>query len=147
MPIYNWFQINTTGNLTWLRKEPRSKVEKSHELNLRWEELYDEFIDTFGLAREFIKLIKLKQKYIKQLSDFCIFGDRFKLTLAELTKAEIDELMLGVEEISDFDTIIMIEQSLGFKIDTRKTTVYEYYHYLNHLSKENKKKQRSVKNG
>jgi len=82
---------------------------------------------------------------VKQISKYCETGDRYQLTLSERTKIDMDELMFGVEEVSEYDSLIMIEQSLGFKINSRKMTVFEYYNYLEYLKKQAEQKQSNSK--
>lgn len=139
MPIYNWFKINATGNLTWLRHKPLREFEHSEFLEELWFRVYDNFIDTFGITEEFEQLLKLKHRQIQQLSDYVIKDDKFKLTEADITEAEIEQIMLSNPDIDDAETMVMIEQQLGFKINPHEVSVLEYYNYLKFIGKQLKK--------
>lgn len=144
MPVYNWFKIHATGNLTFLRVEPLREFEHSDYFNGIWHSLYDEFLDKYGLSDEFQQLMKLKKRHTNELLDYIINGDNFKLTEAELTEVEISEIMNQQNPLEDDETIIMIEESLGFKIDTKAISVVDYYNYLKFIGNKAKKQ---AKNG
>lgn len=139
MPVYNWFKIHSTGNLTFLRVDPLRDFEHSDYLNSIWHDLYDEFLDKYGLSDEFVQLMKLKKRHTIELLDYVINGDNFKLTEADITEAEMQEIMNQQNPLEDDETIIMIESSLGFKVNPKEISVVEYYNYLDFIGKKQKK--------
>lgn len=138
MPLHNWFEINRTGNLTYLRKKPKAKEEYNAYLQGIWDRMYDQIIEEFGLSDEFKQMLKLRQRRIRHLSNYVIFEDSSELTEAELIEIELNELVGEVGDVSDYDSIIMMERVMGIKINVREFTVYEYHSYLVNLSKNGK---------
>lgn len=135
MPLYNWFKIQDTNNLTYLRKEPKNEVEFTPTLKYYLTKLQDEYYERFGLGEEFVKLLNLKRQYIITLCDYIILDNKFKLTEAELILSDINFLMNEKKPISNEETVIRIEEMLGFKINTKEITVLEYYSYIQYLRK------------
>lgn len=143
MPVFNWFKIHQTNNLTYLRRTPLKEFEENPHLRKIWFKLNDEFLQRFGLTEDFKKLIRLKKQRISQLMDYVLKDEPFKLTEAELTTVEINELIGNGDGVTDEETIFIIEEQLGFKMDVKKLTVVEYYNYLEFINK----KLKGVKNG
>ena len=127
-----------TGNLTHLRRTSTNEYERTPKLEEIWNELYNQFIERYGLGEKFQDLIRLKQQWITQLADYIIQEDRSMLTEAEMTTADIEELMKDGEGISHDDSIILMEQNLGFKLNTKKLSVVDYYNYVDYFTKLSK---------
>lgn len=136
MPVWNWFKLHKTNNFTYLRKKPTLNIEFSKGLANIWDDLNDQFMSRYGMTEEFKQLLRLKKQRINQLSDYVIQNDYFKLTEADLTTVEIDQIMQKGEDITNEETIILIEQQMGFKINPMEITVTEYYDYLNFINKK-----------
>ena len=60
MPIWNWNEIFSTGDLKYIFKECSGRVSKS--IGDHWDNIQDEYIAEFGLDENFKKELKLLKK-------------------------------------------------------------------------------------
>ena len=138
LPIYNWWKIAETGNLIYLHRLEDYDGKKDYSLINLWNKLQNEYLDEFGITRDFEAVLTLKKRWINVKSNFLLTGDRFLLN-------EIDEIEIDIKDTIDTkiavdkdDTVIMLEQKLSRELDPMKISVKKYYKYINHFSKQKK---------
>ena len=136
LPIWNWHKISETANLIYLHRLEDYDGKKDDSLIKLWDKLQDEYLDEFGITRDFEAVLTLKKRWINTKSNFILTGDRFLLN--ELDEIEIDLKDANQEkEITDKDeTILLIEQQMGFPIDEKKMSVKKYFKTINYLSRQ-----------
>jgi acyl carrier protein len=91
--------------------------------------LQDEIIDTFGVNQDFIK-IKNKKKQIELL--YCEqirTGDLSTGWKIEMLELDIEDLQNRQIKSDLYESIIAIEKHLGFKINPKELTVFQFYKY------------------
>ena len=129
LPIWNWWKVSETGNLSYLRKDENYKG-KAPNLKL-WEKINDEYFNEYGINDNLKQLMRLKKEWIRLKEKYLVKGIRFALTELDIVEAKMKDL----DKVGDFkkeDTIIYLEEKLGRELDTRKVTVKKYYNYLNY---------------
>ena len=133
MPIYNWWQIHESGDLTYVMKHRRKVLFMfiyGYFLNGKWEDLYNQFIDKFGLSDHF-KMVIDKKKAIVQMKISKMLNDDFSLqTLIDVAEIELKE-MNDISGGGFLSTKANIEKNMGFQIDAKGTSVSEFYTYIN----------------
>lgn len=104
-----------------------------------FDELHSDFISTFGVSDSYKtyleKLVEIEMSEI----DMVITGDRSIQTFIDIMKIELAELS-PKEDSNYMDNAIAVEKFMGFKMNPKQTSVFEYYSYINAVEK-------SVKNG
>ena len=135
LPIWNWHKIANTGNLIYLHKD-NDYSKTDYSLVEIWDKLQDEYLEEFGITNEFRAMLVLKKRWINIKSNFLLTGDRFLLN-------ELDEIEIDLKDTSESkvisdkdDTLIMMEQQMGFPIDEKKMSVKKYYKTINYLSRQ-----------
>jgi len=135
-PVFIWMKIHETNDLSWLLKEKKKINEaETKKLSEIWEKIYDEFISTFGFSDSFQAIIKKRIYIAHRKLKMIIENDRTYLPFINKAKDELAELMKRVgNNKGDFmKTKVAIESKLKFQIDLHKTSIREYYSYLQSL--------------
>lgn len=135
LPLYNWIKCSE-GNLTYVRR-----TNKGDEQNdaIAWEKIYDSYIAEFGLGEAYKKMLKaMKDQAIKEL-EYCITGDRFKLTEAEIESAKLQRMMANAGNgMSIEQSLIHISKWIGQWLNSKTITTREYFNLLREYGKANK---------
>ena len=140
LPIYNWWKIHSTGDLTQLCIGSKVKVDLK-KLEELWRNIYDQYIKAFGIGDSFLNYV-LKQNEIALLQiRRWEEDDRSIETLIEVAEIELKELSLS--ESGDFYEVKAgIERALGIaRIDVKQCSVVEFYTYIKILNKDGRKRQ------
>lgn len=137
MPIYNWRKINETNDLRWLFPEGKGMItpKKKTLLSEAWEKIFDSFIDTFGISKDFRRVLELRREIIVLKSKSLIYGDKSLNTMIKILNIELERLLKNTEAgVKTFSEVKgYIEKFMGFQLNERTTTVLDYYTYLNLL--------------
>lgn len=142
MPINNWIKMYDNNDLTQLSRT--GKICK--RAGLIFEQLQDEFIDTFGVSEDFIKLqrkrIELELLLCKQVQT----GNMSDQFFIDFLQGEIDEMKkYKTAKNSIWDTVPWVEHEMGgMHIDTFKTMVFEYYNRVKFVIKKTEAKAKPV---
>lgn len=132
LPIYNWWKLHETGDVTYLLKE-RTPAGATHTaaLSIIWKSVYNEYIKLFGFGEVFMDIIN-KQKQIALLKvEMIVTGDRSIQTFIDLSNLELEQLRGSIKENSNFyEYKGQLEKFLGFKVDIMQTSVSEFYSYV-----------------
>lgn len=139
LPIYNWFKINQTNDLTYLLKE-------KHEVNKRqlpvleraFDKIYREYIDTFGVPEQLREILILKRDIRVLEIDIVLTGDFSLQTFIDIKRRELEQLLQKPKEekVSINDVKAYVEKYMGFRINERECTVKDYYTYVEVLKRE-----------
>jgi len=108
----------------------------------RWEHLYDQYLQRFGLGDKFERYLNaLKQKAILQC-EYITTNDRFVLNKIEIEDARIKGMQIHFGDGGSIDTsLIYLGKWLGYPLKIKETTVVEYYEILNEYGKWSNKTQ------
>lgn len=144
MPIYNWWKVNSTGDLSFVLLEaPKKKLSdaKLKSLDKYWQMIFKKYISEFGFSEDFLRQIE-KKKQITILTLRMIETDDLSLqTEIDLAHIELLQLIDQSTGQSDFyETKISMERNLGFVLDPKKITVREFYSYVKNLKKYSKQR-------
>lgn len=142
LPIKNWFKIQRTNDLSHLLKTFQAVNESQrNELELAFDCIWKEYIDTFGVSESMRQVLELRRDIMVDKCDMFIKNDRSKLTFIRIKEAELQKI-ISQQQVEKYDTTrAYIEKYMGFRIDDERTTTKEYYSYLKLMELE-----RSVKN-
>jgi len=138
MPIWNWMQVHETKKLKYLviTKNYKSlELENDPRLMDRWKELYDQYIGEFGIHDKYQDYLRQKIKIAKLQVQHIVKDDRTKEPLIANAENTLEQMLQEKEKIRYADVVVSIQRFLGFHINTREISVFEYYHYLKNLER------------
>lgn len=134
LPIYNWNMVMVKNNYNFLKKEstfiPPNDVkniedETAHKL---WIELNDQYSEEFGFNESATTVLEKKRDIGILKADYIVTGDKFKLTQIEIKEFQLESsLETGETEYNPNKEIGILSKYIGTMIDTRKTSVHQYY--------------------
>lgn len=134
MPVYNWFKINETNDTRWMlldkNKEPDNKATEA------FQKVLDEYIDTFGISENYLRRLELKKELICHMTDLEITKDRFIENFIDQINTELSQLDKKEETRNTNSGKVHLEKYMGFRINTKETTVKEYYEYMGEMNAE-----------
>lgn len=142
LPLYNWIKIQD-GHLEYVRVgyDPRSAgsdriTDQDHKA---WEKINDEYIERWGLGKLKEKMLKSMVKKAQAELEFCISGDRFKLTQAELEEKKLEQMMGNAGHgITIEQTLIHVSKWIGQWIKPKEISTQEYFLLIQELERYNK---------
>ena len=132
LPIWNWWKIHESKDFKYLLKEDKKLTEHAP---LIFDALYSEFISIFGVGDSYkTYLDKLKEIRIAEI-DMVLFDDPSMETFIDIMKTELDDIKMANSGGTYMDTAIAVEKNMGFKLNTKEISVFEYYSYIKSLEK------------
>jgi hypothetical protein len=133
MPVYNWFKCIDLKDYSYCAIDKNAiDLEKCKEC---FSNLYNEFLDTFGINESLKQVIELQNEITILKIDKVLTENNSLQTFIELKQIELDELInVKTEKTKTYK--VEIEKFLGFRINEKEVSVKEYYEYLEAL-KEN----------
>ena len=130
LPMYNWKKIHDTNELKWLFAS-KADCENNLELETLWGRIYDEYLNEFGLSKEYQDILKLKRKIANLQAEYIVKGDRIVLNYINIEKNALESLYDTNKKGSTFrESLVHLEKMQGIKINTKEITVADYYNYL-----------------
>ncbi|MES2287771.1 MAG: hypothetical protein V4547_18935 [Bacteroidota bacterium] len=138
MPIYSWFKLQETNDLTYLLKV-KKECSKSEVLTLQnaLQIMTNEYIDTFGINDQYKKILELNRDIFIKKAQLAMTGERINNTFINVLQAELNALLKSNQKSDTGDVIVAMSKHIGGgMIDTKKMTVLEFYQILNHNKKE-----------
>jgi hypothetical protein len=139
MPVYNWNKIIEKQLYQYVLIDLKEhKEENELEYKQQFEVLYNEFLDTFGINDHLKSIIELQNEIVLYKIDIALTGDKSLTALQQLAEQKLQK-KIEVKKTSTNLVKVHIEKFMGFRIDEKQVTVYEYYNYLKALEngKEN----------
>lgn len=139
MPVYNWFKCIDLKDYSYCMVD-RITTKYPYELHIQkckecFSNLYNEFLDTFGINESLKQVIELQNEITILKIDKVLTENNSLQTFIELKQIELDELInVKAEKTKTYK--VEIEKFLGFRINEKEVSVKEYYEYLEAL-KEN----------
>ena len=127
MPVYNWFKCIDLKDYSYCAIDKNDiDLEKCKEA---FSNLYNEFLDTFGINESLKQVIELQNEITILKIDKVLTENNSLQTFIELKQIELNEL-LTVKSEKTKTYKVEIEKFLGFRLNEKEVTVKEYYEYL-----------------
>ena len=138
LPLKNWIKCSD-GVLIYTRKNIEHGTPEQDEN--AWMEIFDAYIDEFGLGKMYKKMLDAMKKRAMLELDYVISGDRFKLTLIEMEIARIQQIISNAGNgMSIEQTLIHLSKWMNTFINAKNITTREYFTLLNEYGKANQVK-------
>jgi hypothetical protein len=139
LPQWNWNQIHKTGNYAFLRKQTSYRnIKKEHTESLErlWFEIYNEFIEEFGLSKRYLELLEAKKTIANLKNQYIQTGDRSILNEIEIEEIDFNNEFEKKDEVRFESVVMALEKRQSFSIDPKTITVYKYNNYLRTFKEE-----------
>ena len=133
LPIKVWFDVHKTGDYRLLIKGeiPEVDAKQFHELFEAWEEIYNQYIEIFGLSEEFLEDLNNQIELANYRAEFIISGDRYFRTLIKVHEERMSHDKKGNEKEIELEILLAkMSKYYGFKLESKELTVVQYYSYL-----------------
>lgn len=128
-PAYNWFKCIELKDYSYcLIDKTKFKKTLLPKCEERFNKLYLEFIDTFGISKDLRDIIEL-QKQILALKIELKLGKKTAQTFLTIKEIELKEKMETEKPKTNLHKVA-IEKYLGFRLNLKEISVLEYYNYL-----------------
>ena len=134
MPIENWIKMFDNNDASQLSKTGAI----CKRVDLIFEKLQDEFIDTFGVSEDFVKLQRKRIELELLLSKQARTGNMSDQFFIDFLQDEIEEIKkFKTSKNNIWETIPWVEFEMGgMHINTFTTTVFEYYNRIKFVIKK-----------
>lgn len=136
LPILCWHKIKETGDLKWLLRTKGNVMLVN--LDVAWYKINEEFFNEFGVTDDFKRWWKYEVEYHVQLTQSYLQNDKSYRTLAFVAKAEADSMLKDIEAGSFNESIGIVSQFMGHRVNPAQTTVREFYSYIEIMRKGGK---------
>lgn len=136
MPVWNWNQVHETGDLKYLLIADNYKGLEDHnteEMAALWMDLYQQYIDEFGINDNFKRYMQKKQQLCAKISEYIQTGDKFKKNKINILELDIKAMVDDKEPQKFGEVVAGVEKFFGFQIDPKVLTVQKYYNYLKYI--------------
>jgi hypothetical protein len=138
LPVYNWNKIIEAQKYNYILLNPLQKDYNVNECKNQFAVLYEEFIDTFGINEQLRGIIELQNEITIYKIDIAL-GSKSLEALLKLTQSKLKKKLEKKESKGNL-TKVYIEKFLGFRLNEKEVTVYEYYNYIKALENVEKNK-------
>lgn len=138
LPYWNWQKIHETGNFSYLKKLESYRdidIDTSKDLEAKWEEIYEEFIEEFGISENYKEMLERKVNICNLKNDYVQSGDRVILNYIKLEEKLLKDYEVK-EEITFREMVNKIEKHQGVILNAKEITVAKFFSYLNTLKKD-----------
>ena len=139
LPIYYWWEIHETGDVTLLMPENKFRITESlvNYCSELWDDIRQQHLDYTGVSQEYSKYLRLIADMSMAKLQYAISNDNWDLFKLELIESELDAIKDSPKE-DNLETKSLIEKHWlnGQRLDPKKTTVKEYYSYIKSLQKQ-----------
>jgi hypothetical protein len=139
LPQWNWNMIHKTGNLAYIKKlKSYRKVEIDDSLVLEqiWLSIYDEYLEEFGLSKEYKDILERKKDIARMKNEFILTDNRSLLNFIKIEELELEATFDKSEGMSFESVVNGIEKLQRIPIKIKEITVYEYNNYLRTLKEQ-----------
>lgn len=128
--MYNWISIYEENDLKHLSKN--GKICK--RVTGVYERLQDQLMDSFGVNEDYLKILRNKIKIELHYAEQIRTKNRSNQAFIDILEIQNEELQSKKSKGDIYESVIMIEQMMGFKFDVKKISVYDFYKYSQMLS-------------
>ena len=136
MPLYNWHKC-INGDFYYVRKD--EKQSDLPECEIAFKKVYESYMNTFGVDNSFKEQAEIIKKIALLQCEYLITKDQFKLTQIEVENAKLEMKKTNTaSNVTLQTTLIYLSKWLGYRLDWKQMSVYEYYTLLEESSKQAK---------
>jgi hypothetical protein len=136
LPIFNFFMVNTTGELSYLGDG------KQKELSALWDKINDELVNALGVNEQIQMTFSGQREMAIAKINALVRGGHY-VTRLEILKGQQKLIEKDADEVDFYSSKAILESILGYQINEHTTSVYAYYKYVeagNKISKNGKNK-------
>ena len=137
MPIYNWFKVNSTGDLRFCLTKHKSKYDNL-KAKQSFDALYNEYIETFGIGETYTKVLELKARILDLKIERELTEDAFIENFINMAEIDLAALNSLTNKTNTNEVKVHLEKYLGFRLNEKEVSVKEYYTYLNVMATDRK---------
>lgn len=138
LPVYNWNKIIEEQKYNYILLNPSEKNFDVNKCKNQFALIYEEFIDVFGINEQLRGIIELQNEITIYKIDIAL-GEKSLDALLKLTESKLKKKLEKKESKGNL-TKVYIEKFLGFRLNEKEVTVYEYYNYIKALENVEKNK-------
>jgi len=125
LPIYNFNKIIKEGNLSFLLKSGVI----TDEADFIWENIIDEFTKYVGFSKSYEDYMRFKKEEALLICQAYLEDKKYLLNFARVAAIQAEESLGKNEE--DFEkSVALVSKYMGFRVNTKETTVKEFYSYV-----------------
>jgi len=135
MPIKNWWDFHEKKDVRFLLKTGKKVNRKALKVA---EMLQSEFIDVFGIDKGYSEILKKEIEIELLRIKISKTGDKSHQIFIEIAERELEVLTAPLKDKKINSNTIHIEKYMGFKLNSKEITVFEYYSYIKAIEKEQK---------
>jgi hypothetical protein len=134
MPLYNWHKC-INGDYYYVRVD--GKQHDLVECEKAFKSVYDTYMEKFGIDKKFKDQVDIIKKIAFLQCDYLITKDQFKLTQIEVENAKLEMFKKDTSNnVTLQTTLIYLSKWLGYRLDWKEVSVFEYYTLLEESSKQ-----------
>lgn len=134
MPLYNWHKC-INGDFYYARVDEK-QIDLPECENV-FKKIYESYMNTFGIDKRYKERVDIIKKIALLQCDYLISKDQFKLTQIEVENAKLDFFKADTSNnVTLQTTLIHLSKWLGYRLDWKQVSVYEYYTLLEEGSKQ-----------
>ena len=135
IPIHN-FEKCMEGDYSYIRKDDKEKWGKGEVIAFM--ELYEKYIQKYN-KKDLDSKISLYKSIIQLQCAYIESGDDYFLTQIDIKKAQLPQEKTTKTKSNTTETLLILGQYTGYRLDPRKVTVDEYYTLIKLYERANKK--------
>jgi hypothetical protein len=133
----------TESSLKWIYVDPE-KFQENEKSILRtgekWVELYDEYLEHFGISKHYQKIINIEDKISKLIVSRWLKEDKSLENIIKIETMKLQELNGKKKNTSTFEEdVAILEKYRGIGMDIKKTSVKMFYTYVKLMEKDGEK--------
>jgi len=136
LPIFNWWKISS-GEYKYAQKEIKD-IDATDELIETIEKWQQDFFDRYGISDDFEDYFETQKEILELQCDLALTKDRFLNTKINLLKQKLKAKQDYRRKGEEYELKAYLDKFMGVQIDAKKTSVVEYYGYLDLMKKEYK---------
>ena len=143
LPIYNFHQTMKTGDLNYTLKT-KMKIKDFNKnfpaIQKNWDNLYDEYMQHFGLAKSHIRKMEIENKIAKLQIKRWLTNDKSLEAVIGIENQKLNEVKDKKQKSSTFEEdVAVIEKYMSIGMDTEKVSVKMFYTYIKMMQKDGEK--------
>ncbi len=137
MPIFNWFKIQETNDLSYLLYKKRGCTPKQAAiLKEALQLMTNEYIDTFGISDQYKNILELKRDIRVKEILFATTGEKINKTFISVLQSKLKVALESTQKSDTGSVIVHVNKYMGYRADLKKISVKEFYSILNEIKKE-----------
>lgn len=138
LPIYNWWQYQSTNNPAWLLVSKREiKPIETILLHGFWQDMQEAYVKMFGFGERFEEIQEKKKEIASLITELILNDNNTLYTFIEIAEGELKELQKETKgEHNFFETKAAVDKILGFQMNIHTTSVAEFYSHIKLLEKQ-----------